>query len=345
MKVLLAAGGTGGHLLPAQALAERLKRQGHEVFFAGYKLTESPYFRREGFPFVDIPSGSLKQKFAFFSGFTRGLFAAFRYLRKMRPDIVVGFGSYHTAPVLAAAILLRYKLVLYEANRVMGKVNRLCAPFAERIAIQFPLVGAPSKKAQSVALFPWNSSGAPIEKGAARKILGLDPTLRTILVFGGSQGAAFLNESLPRVASLMPDAQFIHLAGSESAALAVGRSYGAARTKIKAFETNMPLAYAAADMAVCRSGAGTLAELIRFRVPAVLIPYPHAAEDHQRHNAEYLVEHKAAVCLLQNSASVSALHRALEELPCEQIRLALSALAEQNHQRMEDLVYATAHHT
>ena len=337
MRILIAAGGSGGHLLPAQELGELLQLRGHEVVFAGYKLAETPYFHRDRFAFREIASSSLKKKGRFLFAFLKGFVQAVRFLRREHFDVVVGFGSYHTVPVLAAASVLRRNLVLYEANRVLGKVNRLFSRSAKKVALQFPLIGRGLPNSCLVPLFPWTERRrASFDKQKARESYGLDPERRTILVFGGSQGAAFLNEVMPQVAAKLPDTQFIHLAGNEPAANALRYPHA----HVKAFETNMPLAYAAADLVVCRAGAGTIAELIRFGVPAVLIPYPYAADDHQRHNALYLVERGAAKLILQRDATAGVLAETIHTLPLAQMRLALSQLAEQNGHltKMEELV-------
>lgn len=331
-KVLIAAGGTGGHLLPAQQLAALLQAAGTEVVFAGYKLEQSPYFQRETFRFCEVTSSLLRKKgwvMAFLRGFVQGV----KLLLKERPSAVVGFGSYHAAPVLLAAALLGKKLILYEPNLVMGKVNRLLAPFAKKIAVQFPR--KTSSKFISIPLFPWISPKR-VDPETARRELGFTKDLPVILVFGGSQGASFLNENIPDIAPYFR-AQIFHLAGSEEAASQVGHRYSAKGVTaiVKAFESNMPLAYSAAEFAICRSGAGTLAELIRFQVPALLIPYPYAAEDHQRHNAEFLSKQGGAVLLLQRNASQQALLQTVQTANWAAMKLALRALEEQNKNRMQ----------
>lgn len=332
-KVLIAAGGTGGHLLPAQQLAEILQKQGAEIVFAGYKLTSSPYFRREQFRFQEIVSASLQEKRSVFAkSFFRGFLRAVWFLLRERPKVVIGFGSYHAAPVLLAAALFGKKIVLYEPNQVMGKVNRLFAPFAKRIAVQFPFRS--SDKFVPIRFFPWLRSKAP-EKAAACREFGLDPHRPIALVFGGSQGAAFLNDAVPEMA--LPNTQIIHLAGSEEAAQRVRQRYFEKGTTavVKAFESNMPMAYAAADFAICRSGAGTLAELIRFHVPALLIPYPFATDDHQRHNAEFLTKLGGAIMQLQKEATPEILLKQVQKANWAAMKLALRTFEEQNRNRIE----------
>ncbi|HEY4254934.1 MAG TPA: UDP-N-acetylglucosamine--N-acetylmuramyl-(pentapeptide) pyrophosphoryl-undecaprenol N-acetylglucosamine transferase [Chlamydiales bacterium] len=331
-KILIAAGGTGGHLLPAQQLAELLQREEAQVIFAGYKLDKSPYFQREKFDFREIPAAPLSG-WKFFSQLLVGGWKAFRLFLKEKPDVVVGFGSYHTAPVLLAATLLGKKIVLFEANRTLGKVNRLFRPFAKKVAWQFLPSRAHPSKDLLVAPFPWIFPPKKDSK-SAREELGLDPDKFTALVFGGSQGAAFLNEIMPQVASALPHMQWIHIAGNETAATQVRLQYGP-RAKVFSFTSNMPLLYAAADAALCRSGAGTVSELLRFHVPALLIPFPHATDNHQKHNADLLVEKGGAICLDQAEATLEALKKNIETLDWKRMHLALRSVEEQNHSLMK----------
>ncbi len=326
-KAVIAAGGTGGHLLPAQQLGELLQtRQGMHVVFAGYKLDKSPYFRREQFSFREVPAAPLSS-WKFLLQLCTGTWRTLKLLIREKPDVVVGFGSYHTVPVLLAAALLRKKIVLFEANRTLGKVNRLFRPFATKVAGQF----LPGHDAKDVLIrrFPWVAREQKVwDKKQARKELGLDENKRTVLVFGGSQGASFLNEVMPSVAEKLPELQWLHIAGNETAADKVRSRFVSG--KVFSFSNNMPLLYAAADMAVCRSGAGTISELIRFQVPAVLIPYPHATDNHQWHNAQILVERNGAICLLQTQATVDVLVHQLQTFDTKQMALALRQFEEHN---------------
>jgi UDP-N-acetylglucosamine--N-acetylmuramyl-(pentapeptide) pyrophosphoryl-undecaprenol N-acetylglucosamine transferase len=187
---------------------------------------------------------------------------------------VVGFGSFHSFPVLLAAAILRKKMVLFEANCTLGKVNCFFAPFAKKVALQFPI---PHKKAAYVPLLPWidlKKNGGKYEK---------DPERFTILVFGGSQGAHFINHTFCEAAKKLTfPFRVIHFTGKDDPQITY-----AVPNVVKAFEDDMAAAYAVADLVVCRCGAGTCAELIRYQLPSIVIPYPYA-HDHQRKNGEYL---------------------------------------------------------
>ena len=302
MKVLIAAGGSGGHLIPAQQLASSLSDC--EVLFAGHKLDTSPFFQRERFSFFSIRSAplqwSIKGLFQFIKESMVGCYQSLKMLRRFRPDVVVGFGSFHSFPVLLAAFILRKKLVLFEANCLLGKVNRLFAPFSQIVAAQFDLKNAP-KHLRSVPLLPWTERNNDLDHNQAVKELGFDPSHLVCLVFGGSQGAAFLNRSIP--SALPRDIQVIHLTGSDKTAQEVAEQYRAAGIKaiVKGFETNMAKVYAAADFAICRSGAATMAELIHYALPALLIPFPKSMEDHQRINAQFLAKKIGGAKMLDES--------------------------------------------
>lgn len=296
-KILIAAGGSGGHLFPAMSLASQLAKN-CEIAFAGHKLENSSFFNQK-IPFWDISARAPKRGnfFRFFLETAKGFFQSVRILRNYSPDVVIGFGSFHSFPVLLASLILRKKIVLFEANCILGKVNRFFSLFAKKIAIQFPLA-KPLPKAFFVPLLPW---GTPENKTLPTKeealaYFGLERK-KTILVFGGSQGAAFLNEAMPQAIPLLndPDLQVIHFTGKKWAV------YNGVAAVVKEFEKRMDLAYAAADIVVCRSGAGTIAELIRYQKPSLLIPYPTAADDHQWENGKFLAYTVRGAKLLRQS--------------------------------------------
>jgi len=327
-KVLIAAGGTGGHLFHAQQLAQHLLGDA-ELLFAGHKLGTSPFFEKEKIPFAEITAHPLKK--GFFSKTCIGFWQACKLIRQSKPDVVVGFGSYHTFPVLLAAACLRKKLVLFEANCKIGKVIRCFRPVATQVAFQFPNNGG-----TLVSWLPWKSASPRLPKEEAKKLYGLNPEKKVILVFGGSQGAAFLNEMAPKAIARIEKYQVIHLAGPAEAAIvkAAYEKLGIAAC-VKPFEKEMAHAYAAADAALCRSGAGTIAELIQFELPALLIPYPHAAENHQRTNGEYLRDLGAARLIAQNEADVEKSAHCVSGLigELEERKMPLRKVKEEDRQR------------
>ncbi len=288
LKVLIATGGTGGHLFPSETLARQFNDA--DVIFAGHKLDSSPFFSRN-IPYVEIASApSLKKGVTLLKGMIQSIKLLFRFA----PDVVVGFGSFHSFPVLAAAVLLRKQIVLFEPNCSLGKVNKLFAPFAKKIAFQFPV---PHKKAVYVHLLPPKPMMTEPKK----------TKVKTILVFGGSQGAAFINKTFCEAAKLLKFSfEVIHLTGKVDPEI-----HYSVPALIKPFEEDMPSLYERADFAVCRCGAGTTAELIRYKLPAVIIPYPFA-HGHQRKNGEFLG--KGARLLDQKDATAERLAYEIELL-------------------------------
>lgn len=311
MRIVIAAGGSGGHLFPAQQLVEMLRRKREcEVLFGGFGLKSSPFFVRESIPFVEIPAsplGRLRFPFVWLRGWRKGR----EVLKKFQPDVVVGFGSYHVFPLLTAARTLGIKTVLFEANCALGRVNRFFADSSVCVASQFPIPGC-----TLVPFLPWISHEKRWEQKEARRAYGLDPDLSTFLVFGGSQGARFLNEQLPdALAWFTGKKQAIHFTGKGQEE-EVHKAYEQLQVPayVRAFEPEMAKAYAAADCTVCRAGAGTIADLIRYQMPALLIPFPQATDDHQQKNGEFLVLRGGARLLMQKQASVSRLVVELETL-------------------------------
>ncbi len=311
-RILIAAGGSGGHLLPAQQLSLSLKEHA-DVVFAGHRLSQSAFFEHDQFPFHSIEAAplSFKRLFSFAWISCRSIVKAIRLLRSFQPDLVIGFGSYHSFPVMTAAVLLRKKISLFEANCQLGKVNRLFSPFAQSTVAQFPL----QSTIDLVPLLPWKERAPARDKREAKQLYGLDPDKTTYLVFGGSQGAAFLNRAIP--AALDSSMQAIHLAGKEERVEMVVRFYrerGIAAS-VKAYEPEMDSAYAAADFAICRSGASTMAELIAYELPALLIPFPFSADSHQITNAEFLAKKiNGATMLLEAESHQEALMSKLNDL-------------------------------
>lgn len=296
LNIIISAGGSGGHLLPAQQLADKLlQKEGVKILFAAKGLNEAPSFQRDKFAFYDVESGPISAKKIFFSCFAimKGVLKSFRIIRRFKPDVVVGFGSYHSFPMLLAAKLLNKKVILFGADTSLGKVNRFFAKGAKAVAMQFP--DKDYKNAVKVPLLPWHT----VEKIAAinaRRMLGLNANLFTILVFGGSQGAKFLNETLATVATNLQKRgakfQIIHLTGSDKYQKELQYFYEVRRIPayVRRFENRMPLVFSAADLVVSRSGASTIAELITFELPSILIPFPFAMEGHQQKNAHLLAK-------------------------------------------------------
>jgi len=292
-RLLLSAGGTGGHIFPAIALANELKtRHGYSVLFTAGKLSKNPYFPHEEFAFKDVSCSS-----NLLTGIglnCKGVYESIQIINKYKPEAVIGFGSYYTLPTLVAAMILRVPVLLHEANSIPGRVNRLFSPFAKKTWISFS--EAKNRLSGSVELckMPLREQ---FKKGLVTRLeastyFNLDANTPTILIFGGSQGAKRINELFSQtLISHLPDIQIIHFTGSTSDEEAFSRLYNACgiRSYVKSFEPRIDLAWAAADMAITRAGASSLAEQWEFGVPGILIPYPEATDNHQDFNADDLV--------------------------------------------------------
>lgn len=303
MKVLITVGGTGGHVFPAEALAkEILKASATEILFVGGGLEKNRYFNRRDFPYKQVACGSISPRSPIRSGvnlwrLTKGFFQSLSIIKSFAPDLIVGFGSYHTFPILLAAVVLRRKFVLHEANSIPGKVNHLFSSKAIVTGIHFPEaanhlsgkteeVGMPLREEYYLKNF---------SKQQAKAFYNLDPEKVTILIFGGSQGASAINaiaaETLALLRKRFSSFQILHFTGSDASSRQLQNQYHHAGISavVRSFENQMHMAWLAGDLVISRSGASTIAEQIAMEVPGVLIPYPYAADQHQDKNADFMV--------------------------------------------------------
>lgn len=287
--IVIAAGGTGGHLFPAQTLASDLEKALNcTVIFMAKGLSRNPRFDRARFRFFDITASHIGLRACI--DIPRGVFQSIRYFLKTRPKVVVGFGSFHTFPVLVAARLLGIPVILHEANRKPGRVNRIIAPFAAFSAVFFPDTKLSGKVVQADIPLRIDTS---VDKTQARSHYGLELDKTTILVFGGSQGAKMLNsitgDTLARV-GMKRSIQVLHFTGNPETTRTLRTLYENAGIKhvVKEFENQMQYAWKAADLVLARAGASTIAEQIACSVPAIFIPFPYATDRHQDHNAAYV---------------------------------------------------------
>ena len=312
MKVLIAGGGTGGHVFPGIAVAEEMRRlrPGSEVVFVGGK---------RGLEAVAVPEAGFRVRFILSRGFPRrmwwkwpwaafvnlmGMLQAFVVVLSERPDVVLGTGGYASVSIAIAAWLLGKPLLLQEQNSVPGLSNRILSRIADEVHLSF--VEARSYFTRKDHL---KVTGNPVrahilsgDRATAMQEFGLSPGKPTVFVFGGSRGAKRINQSAVEAMRLLKDrvdVQFILQTGREDyewAKTEVDRDVLPAR--VMPFLRRIHMAYAAADLVVCRSGAMTLAEIAVCGTPAILVPYPFAAHDHQVVNAMNLVDRGAAAMIL-----------------------------------------------
>lgn len=312
-RILICAGGTGGHIFPAIALVEELKHldSSLDILFAGGKLDTNPFFSKQLYPYRSISCSPLpfsqpwKLPQASWQ-IVKGIRQSQAIIHNYRPDLIVGFGSYYTLPVLAAARLEKVPYILHEANSIPGKVNRLMASRAILTATHFPDVKVRGKTLQVSMPLREGCRKGDVSRAAAAAYYDLDPNKKTLLILGGSQGARAINDVVSKTE--FPFEQIIHLTGKTLAHPISGRV-------IKDFEPEMQHALTLADAAVCRAGAGTIAELIEFDIPAVLIPYPQASENHQETNANFFSQKVGGgVVLLEKAFNPLTLIDALQSL-------------------------------
>ncbi len=351
-RVVIASGGTGGHIFPAQNLCSQLQQKcpGIELLFIAKGLSTNQRFNSSAFSFVDVESGPINPKALPFSSLKilKGIFTSLRALKKFRPDVVIGFGSYHSFPVLCAAFILRIPIILHEANSIPGKVNRLFSRFAAWTGVFFPgskehlkgnvlLTDIPLRKEFMEGFCP--------TKEEALAYYGLEKDLATVLVFGGSLGAKKLNEiaadGLVDLACKLPF-QLLHFTGNQETTELLQKQYS--RHNIKAvvqnFEHNMQYAWRLADVALCRSGASTIAEAVACKVPAVYVPYPHASDGHQDKNAQYVTSLGGGIWFKEKGLEPKRVAEALEKLLAAADCKSALAKAEKSMQnsRFPDLV-------
>ncbi len=326
---VVSGGGTGGHVTPALALAERIAARGDAVVIVGGEHgLERHLVPDAGFELVSLPSRQVMGTSALararaIPAMLRACLAARRLLRRRGIDIVVSVGGYASVPTAVAAAVSRVPLALVEPNAVPGRANRLAARWASRIFAQFEeaaTVFVRSSGADRVRTPGVPLRAALLEAFARQEPRRIPAVPIRLLVFGGSQGAGQLNEAMIGAAHAL-DAQTLevfHQTG-EADRERVAQAYAEARieAEVVAFESDMPRRYRWADVALCRSGALTVAELALAGLPALLVPYPHAADDHQRANARALADAGGARLLDSTTFSAQTVAAALAQILAE----------------------------
>jgi UDP-N-acetylglucosamine--N-acetylmuramyl-(pentapeptide) pyrophosphoryl-undecaprenol N-acetylglucosamine transferase len=328
-KVIIATGGTGGHVFPAQALAKQLAQDpDYEILFMGNGLDHNKYFRKDLFAYKTIHSATPFRKniskiFVSFFSLLKGIYQAVLWMRAFNPCLVIGFGSFHSFPVLAAAVLKKIPIILFESNSIPGKVNRFFSRWAVYSAVQFPKAKEKMKgRCIEVSMPFWKKEDMQaVSQTEARAYFSLRSDKLTFLVFGGSQGAVSINKifvsALKNLNETHREVQVIHITGNEPSAEEMRRTYASQGIMacVKAFEDKMHFAWRASDIAVCRAGAASLAELLVFEIPGILIPYPHAADQHQLMNALFMQEEVGgAVCLTEKDLNAYELYQVIQRL-------------------------------
>jgi UDP-N-acetylglucosamine--N-acetylmuramyl-(pentapeptide) pyrophosphoryl-undecaprenol N-acetylglucosamine transferase len=326
LRVLIAAGGTAGHVVPALAVAERLRAAGAEVIFVGGERAEAELVPAAGYELRTIRVEGLSRTNPLRAAravarSAAAVAAADRILRELRPAVVLGGGGYVAGPVGLAALARRIPLVLTEADSHLGISNRLLAPRARRVCLAFPIEGRDGAR--------YRVTGRPIrppvrDPAAARGALGLSDGELCVLVFGGSQGARTINEAAVEAFRAAPF-RVLHAAGVRHHAALAPRVDGP-HYDLRPYIDELGDALAACDLCVSRAG-GSIFEIAAAGKPAVLVPYPHASADHQTANARWMVAAGAAVCVPDAELTAARLGQEVGALLGDPARLASMAAA------------------
>lgn len=324
MKVLFAAGSSGGHIFPAIAAATELKnmdKAGDIRFVGGSRDIDREILGNAGYKYYSISSRNRIMK---------DLVSSFVILRKFRPDLAVGFGGYVSFPVLVTARILGIPTMVHEQNVFPGLANRMLSKFANKIAVSF--IGSNNffmrKKAVVETGNPLRPTLVKMGRAEALAKLGLDEKKFTILITGGSQGAHFINEAVLAALNGMDKVslnaiQIIHLSGAgDYEMVAAGYKSLDVVSRVFSFFTLMDEAYSASDLVISRAGATTISELALFEKPAILIPYP-SPKVHQLENARFLEKNGAAIVIEQAGFSNGRFTSVILDLITDRDRLRL----------------------
>jgi len=320
---MIMAGGTGGHVFPALAVADYLRALGWRVVWLGARTgMEATLVPQHGYELAPIRFGGLRgkglvAKLVLPLNLLVAFWQSLRAIRAHRPDVVLGMGGYIAFPGGMMAALLGRPLAIHEQNSIAGLANRVLAGVADRILVAFP--GALPKS---------QPTGNPVREAIgrvappARRFAGRAGPLR-VLVAGGSLGAAALNERVPQALALIPAGErprVVHQSGAKHLdALRAGYAAAGVAAELQPFIEDMAQAYADADVVICRAGATTVAELAAAGVASILVPFPFAVDDHQTTNARYLAGAGAALLVQQRDLTAAGLAATLRGLTRERL--------------------------
>ncbi len=340
MRVMFAGGGTGGHLFPAFAIAEELKRRsGGESrirFFVTGRELEKRLIASRGFEMTKIHVKGLKRgttagNLMFFPILAIGIVEAVLKVIKFNPDFVVGTGGYLSFPAVLAAKITSRPAFIQEQNSHVGIASRKLAPYADLIFIAYEEAAKQVRWTEKCILSgnPVNPRIGNYDQDEAIKEFRLDPDKQTLLIFGGSQGAASINrkiaDSLDQFKQIK-NLQMIWQVGENPEMIEYFNNSGMSGMALKFIE-NMPAAYAASSLVVCRAGALTLSEVTAAGKPSIVVPYPHATDDHQTKNAQALVDADAAILVEDNKLPELNLVSLVKQLLVDEAKLMQMGMA------------------
>ncbi len=327
MRIMITGGGTGGHVSPAVAILEELQRRDPRLIvqWVGRRGgIEEGVCQNLAVPFRALPvegwprGKSLRRVWtAMKLGVSIAQSAV--YLRQFRPQLVLGVGGYVSLPLMYAAQRINAPTVIHEQNRLLGMANRLLAPRARRIFLSYPVTIGPYPKDRAVIAGNPVRAGfiSPPSRTEARAALNLANDIPVLLICGGSQGAHSINAAVAEALPLFPDGsvQVLWMTGKADLAMArAAASTAAVRVEVFAYIQEMPRACAAADLLAGRAGASSTAEVAVLGKPSILIPFPHAADNHQEQNARAFEEAGASVLLLDKDLTGKRLYETVQRL-------------------------------
>lgn len=321
-KFVIACGGTGGHLAPGIALAQKLTGEGHSCrLFISRKQVDTRLIKKykelDYVPVHGVGFSTSPVQFAkFLFTLGRNILYTFNWLRKWKPDAVVAFGGFISVGVVLSAFLLRIPIVLHEANRIPGRTINLMRRMASRVYLPdgLQLRGVRPSKIKYYG-YPVREEIFKHDVEESRRALGLDPSGKLIVLIGGSQGASAFNEwVVDNFKKLAYDGIHVYcitgpMQGTDGYIEESSRTGKKIRATFKSFSDQVSEVLSAADLVITRAGAGSIAEIIRCRVPSILIPYPHAVDDHQQANALFFERQAGGVLLHQEK-----MHKLFEEV-------------------------------
>lgn len=342
MKILVTGGGTGGHIYPALALIKRIKEKHKEAEFlyvGTYRGLESKIVPKQSIDFEPLKVEGFKRKLNM-EGITYNIKTVWYFIQSIRkakniihafqPDIVIGTGGYVSAPVCYASSKLKIPTIIHEQNSVAGITNKFLAKHVTKVAICFEDARSQFENNQDKVVFTGNPRAqevAEIKANDSLKQFGLNPDTPTIVIFGGSRGAAAINNAVVEQCTEFSQApyQTLFITGQESYESITrkwqencGEPANQSKVKIVPYVDNLPEVFASVSLVVARSGATTLAELTALGVPSVLIPSPNVTEDHQTRNARSLSDVNAAVLIKENDLKADNLVAEINRLMADQ---------------------------
>ena len=356
--IVLAAGGTGGHIFPAEALAGELLGRGLKVALVTDKRGQAFGDRLPGVDLHRIragrPGASLLSKLAAAIEIALGAVAARKLMRALAPDAAVGFGGYPSVPTMLAASRLGFPTLLHEQNARLGRANRWLAPRMKRIATSFAEVDGLDAAGRLRAVETGNPVRASISAARAVPYAAPETGPIELLVIGGSQGAHILSAVVPAALALLPALLRARIKLAQQArpediaAVRAAHAANGIKAETATFFSDMPARLARAHLVISRAGASSVAEICAVGRPAILVPYPFAADDHQTANAEALKQAGAAWVMAERDFTPTALAQRLENLFSQPALLEASASSAFRHgrpdaaRRLADLVLETA---